>query len=161
MKRESLLLFWLTTSIILAVILIAIVFVIFHVIAFPDGRFVGSADNVIEIVAMITIFGLFPILYLFSWTYRLTRKEIVAAATFRDATEHKIPVKVISKLTRGFGNLSLTGSQHIIAFEFPDRTRKSFEVDTIQYSVIVEGDTGLLTYKRNREHHYFVAFELL
>jgi len=159
-KRESFLLLWLILSIVLATILIVITFIIFHIIAFPGSRFLGPADGMAEIIVVLVI-GLLPTLYLFSWTFRLTRKAIAAEATFRDATERQELVKTISKLTRGIGNLSLTGSQHIIAFEFSDRTRKAFEVDTIQYSIIVEGDTGLLTYKQNGEHFYFVAFEPL
>jgi len=158
MKRESYLLLWLILSIILAFILIATLSAFFYVVVFPGSRLIAPDDSIAGDIAIFIVFGLL-ILYLFSWTFRLTKKAFIAEATYRDATEHQNIVKAISKFTRGFGNLSLSGSQHIIAFEFSDRTRKTFEVDTIQYSVIIEGDTGLLTYKQNGDHFYFVAFE--
>jgi len=160
MKKKSILRFWITLSVILAIILVVIVFVILHAIIFPYGRIAGTSDAVVAIVVMFILFGLY-ISYLLSWTYRLAKKEIIAANTYRDATKHQAFAKVISKLTRGFGNLSLTGSQHLIAFEFSDKVRRTFEVDTMQYSIIIEGDAGLLTYKQNGEHFYFVAFEVL
>jgi len=164
MNNENLKRFWITLSVILAIILTVIVFiiafVILHAIAFPHGSIAESPDGVIAVVIISGISGLM-ILYLFSWTYRLAKKEIIASKTYKDATKHQAFVKVISKLTRGFGNLSLTGSQHLIAFEFSDKVRRTFEVDTMQYSIIIEGDAGLLTYKQNGEHFYFVAFEVL
>lgn len=158
MERKSYMSLWLILSGIQALMLVAIVFMLFNAIVFPNGRIFSPIDERIEIIVVFTIVGLL-ILYSLRSTLRFARKKIIASDTFNNAVVNQAFVTVISKLARGFSGLALGESQYLVAVEFPDRTRVSFDVDAMQYSVIVEGDTGLLTYKQNNEHFFFVNFQ--
>ena len=79
---------------------------------------------------------------------------------FEKATEHKEHAKVISKTSQVSGNSLGVNTVHFVTFEFLDKSRKGFEVDSIQYGLIVEGESGFLTYRQHETLLFFVDFQL-
>ena len=47
----------------------------------------------------------------------------------------------------------------LISFEFSNKGRKNFKVDINTFNLISEGEKGLLTYRKNGEHLFFVDFK--
>jgi hypothetical protein len=50
----------------------------------------------------------------------------------------------------GGGGDTVATTSYYITFEFEDRSRKEFYVNAAAYGIIVEGDTGILTYQGTR-----------
>jgi len=150
---------WLLLSWIQGVALVVIVFLIFNAIVFPNGSIFSSTGATIGIAIVLAIVGLILLCSMIT-TLRRAKKEMVVSDTFHNAVVSQAFVTVISKQVHVLGSLPVTWSQHIIAVEFPDRTRVPLEVDAMQYSVIVEGDAGLLAYRQKGGKFYFVAFEV-
>ena len=101
------------------------------------------------------IYLIIPAIMLLSVAYLvfLIRRE---RKLFKTALSLTATVKVVSK---EFETVKKGASKHYIAFEFPDRTRKSFQVDIKNYNTILEGDTGLLYYKEQGDRVWFVEFQ--
>ena len=51
------------------------------------------------------------------------------------------------------------GSDHYVAFSFPDGTRKNLFVTLEQYNTLREGEVGVLTYKQRKKAFRFVSFQ--
>ena len=47
---------------------------------------------------------------------------------------------------------------YYVSFDFADGNRKNFTVDAMQFNALLEGETGMLTYKQNNENFYFEKF---
>jgi len=76
--------------------------------------------------------------------------------------EIKESVKVISKtneVSRAYGSNEEVKTTHYISFQFPDGSRKNFEVDVSTYNIILENDFGILKYKEMDNTLYFVDFQ--
>ena len=78
---------------------------------------------------------------------------------FDVACEAEAFVSVIGKTTR------ITGSKHgvrtiyYVSFSFPDGARKNFTVDVDTFNTFQENDIGMLIYKENGKHLFFIDFE--
>lgn len=60
----------------------------------------------------------------------------------------------------GFRSYSSPTISYLV-FEFPDGTRKDFEVDSSTYNTILKGEEGILTYKELNDTRVFVSFQTL
>ena len=68
-------------------------------------------------------------------------------------------VKVISKASNMSGVYGATTTYFYVSFEFPDETRKNFQVEVKQYNSIAESETGILTYKEQKNDLMFIDFK--
>ena len=107
------------------------------------------------------------------WVYLGTKENQKAFQTAWDNTpEINEKVKAFCKTTKtsggnwvsngdesGGGYTSSVTTQHFISFEFPDKSRKSFEVGAEEYILITENDAGVLTYKEYGGNLYFIGFK--
>jgi len=155
-KKGGMLVIMLTLTIVCGIIVTAAMYGIFHILVFPDGRFVnwragGAGAAIGTLIGIGFIFSL-----LGGFIFYITRRELTNAAMLRDAVERKEAVKIISKASQLDGSFFAT--TYTIAFEFPDRTRKVFDVGRMQYSEVMEGEIGMLTYKHNDSNLSFVSF---
>jgi Protein of unknown function (DUF2500). len=83
---------------------------------------------------------------------------------FEAASEHTTKVKVISKTSR----ISRTGptgglryyfdTYYYVSFQFENGRRENFKLSLKRYNLIAENETGLLTYRENEKHVFFVNF---
>ena len=158
MKKRSLLVFMLIFTSLFGAVLLAIVYGIFHSVAFPDGRFVGSfSRGASGAVAFLIPLGVI-VLGLFCGGYYFVRRTVNILELENTATHQEI-VRVVAKTSQLDGSFFTT--TYIVAFELPNKVRKAFDIDKTHYSTIVEGETGLLTYKQNSEQLHFVHFQPL
>jgi hypothetical protein len=58
-----------------------------------------------------------------------------------------------------FGSPQSTTASHLVSFDFDNR-RENFEVDIAQYNLVVENETGVLTYKEVGDKLIFVSFHI-
>jgi len=139
---------------------IVTVFIIFYATVFADATladfFGGDLTNLTIVLVLFSAVGLMLSALLFP----RAREEVLAATTLKYAPELKEMVKAITKTTQALDSLTSIAT-FVIAFEFPNNVRKIVEVDTNQYSIIAEGDVGILTYKQNKDNLFFVSFEPL
>jgi len=75
-----------------------------------------------------------------------------------NSVEHRVHVRVASKSKDVSGTAFSTGSTHFVAFEFPDRSRKSFAMDAALCATFVEGETGILTYREFNDSLFYIDF---
>jgi len=93
-----------------------------------------------------------------SFSRRKIAQETTQSA-FDNAPENKENVKVISKSYEIGGIAGATGTFYYIAFEFSDKTRKTFEVDVTEYALVAENERGILTYKEYGDVLVFIDFQ--
>ena len=110
-----------------------------------------------NIIFSIFMVGLFTFLSLFFGLMILS--PIFKAMAFADAENIIASVKVISKTTKTSVTTGSGSTKHHIAFEFPDGTRKNFEIAVEVANTILEGESGTLTYRESGQHLFFVGFE--
>jgi len=76
------------------------------------------------------------------------------------ANEYTKSAIVISKTSRVSGTSAGVSSKFDIAFEFSDGNREVFrDVDSTLYNTVVEGEAGMLTYRRNGTLLFIVDFQ--
>lgn len=153
MKKRGYFSFWVIYTLICVIIAIAAMYGIFHALIFPDGGFVDLLGSVSDTVGVLVVIIFIALSIGFGVSFYAR-----AAINKANAVEYQEVVKVGSKTSNVGGPFFATGTTHFIAFEFPNRVRKTFEVDAVQCSVVFEGETGLLTYKQNKKDLYFVSF---
>ena len=125
------------------------------------GVGIGLSDfNALTDEAMGIFFSFAVVALLCGWLFIVFhRKDIANAKIIKNATTYQVTARVLSKASQVSGDAFSTGTGHFIAFELADRSRKSFAVDAMQNSLVVEGEVGLLTYKQNGEHLIYVDFQ--
>ena len=74
-----------------------------------------------------------------------------------EAPKHTVYAKAISKASKISGGAGV-GTTYYVSFEF-DNLRQNFKVDVAQYNIVVENETGVLTYKKVGERFIFVDFQ--
>ena len=72
----------------------------------------------------------------------------------KKASPVKTPAKVISKAMQ---NLRARAGYYV-AFALPNGTRKNLKVTVEEYNTMVEGEVGILTYKKYKHHIWFESF---
>ena len=150
---------WIALSI-YAFFLIASVFGILLVLAFPENRFVveRSGGDVAPVIAGLAMSATI-ISVLFFVTFSIARQRVRAAFILSNACEYNDTATVIAKTSQVYGNFFATETEYHISFEFSNKQRRSFSVEATQHNLIAEGETGLLTYKQFGEHFFFVSFQ--
>ena len=78
---------------------------------------------------------------------------------FDEACEEEAFVSVIGKATRTTGGRYGVRTIYYVSFSFPDGARKNFTVDVDAYNTLQENDIGVLIYKENGKHLFFIDFE--
>ena len=91
--------------------------------------------------------------------YKKSVRNINAKWAFETAAIQTVTAKVISKISQVVGDRFSTGTIYHVSFDFPDGSRNSFSVNAVQYSVLVENEVGLLTYKQQEDYMFFVDFQ--
>ena len=105
---------------------------------------------------LILTIGLFGVLiWGTSYALKLIAQTEARENTYSNAQQVQSRAKVISKLMQA----EELGSVYYVTFDLADRTRKSFTVTAMQYNAVLEGEIGLLTYKENGMHLFFVNFQ--
>jgi len=99
----------------------------------------------------IFLFVLFFLIFLIT-LISVNRKD----KAFGSAPDMTAFVKVVSRVVERTGQ---TSNEYYIAFEFPDGTRKNFELKRDQYNSIVENEAGTLTYRESGKYLFFVSFQ--
>ena len=66
---------------------------------------------------------------------------------------------VIRSLERRRGFVKTPRRYHYISFDFPDNSKKKFEVDMYTYRAIEKNDTGTLIYKIKGKHTRYIDFK--
>ena len=158
-KEHSDLLFHTAVSIACAVILAIIVFGIVHSRVFPSSRFVGIFDGEVDTAISFLIYLGVLIVGVGAVCFVLAARRRADVMLYRNATKHQAMVVVISKTHQVAGSLYLTRTKYTISFEFPDKSRRSFAIDAMPFELIREGETGMLTYRQNRERLFFISFQ--
>ena len=156
MDRQERLLFFMICTIVCTITLLLIAYGVVHTLVFPDGRFVDRNGGDAAALTNALAFAGFLMLLACGFCIYMYMKEMSHATKLENASEHKAIATVISKTSQLDG--AFFSTTYVISFGFPDRSRKVFDVDKMQYAVIGERETGLLTYKQNKDTLYFVDF---
>jgi len=95
----------------------------------------------------------------FALSYKLKPIDLLG-----DSPEIKTSAEVVSKTseiseTFSMYRIGIINTRYYVSFQFPDSSRKNFNVDLNTYSTIAENDVGMLTYKQNGDTVYFVSFQ--
>ena len=53
----------------------------------------------------------------------------------------------------------ITKTFYAVCFDFPNRNKKTFELDMYQYRSISEDEIGILTYKEKGKNRVFISFK--
>ena len=101
-------------------------------------------------LAFVVSFAVIPYIYYLTLGVLLPVKQERASAIFKHTR--------VSRTVQEGGSTTTTTRQYI-TFELPDGSRKVFKVSTPQYYTILEAERGLLTYKEQGKHTYFVDFQ--
>jgi len=161
MKERGYFTFWpiftVAMIIVLGTFLIVILFVFFEAFTSPRGI---SANEIAELggIALIFIvaFGIVIIIGVIN-----AKESITTTTTLNFAPTLHDVVKIVAKTSSTTGAQNWADTTFTITIEFQKRVRKIMKVNEEQYSYIAEGETGLLTYKQNKDTLYFVSFEPL
>lgn len=97
----------------------------------------------ITLIAMIAAAVLFPIWYNWAFEKILPIQKCIATVVNRQV----------------FNSFMQENKYHYIVFDLNNGERLRFLVKKENYFNLYEGEQGLLTYKHQGEHMYFVAFE--
>jgi len=159
MKKEKVDLFWPIITTFLGTIIIGLIYGIIHTIAFPHGRYVrwlgGGAGDSIGLHGIV----IFIVLCMGIPCLLATRTEFRKVALYANAIARQDIATAITKASKVYGSAHGVGTMYYLTFELPGRERKTFEVELMQYNIVIEGETGFLTYKQNGEHLYFLEFK--
>ena len=66
--------------------------------------------------------------------------------------------KVISKHTKVIGSMYHTTTLYYITFELANRDKKTFQILDMLYGTMIEGETGILSYKERAKMIKFIDF---
>ena len=161
MKKRDYMSFWCFMSILLAITTAIMLFLLLYATIFEYDTISDliNSSYTVDLLIAIVVVSMFTI-PLFILCFRRARKEATMSTALYYAPELREMVKVITKTTQALDSLT-TIAVFVIAFEFPGSVRKAIEMDAQQYSLIAEGEIGMLTYKRHKDILHFVSFKPL
>ena len=125
-------------------------------IAFLAIFFLGDANFALYLLIFLGIGVLIAGIFVLIKGYRAISYAKEEAAIFSRAVEYSEHVTVVSKLSQNSTEDAFT---YLVSFDFQDGKRKSFAVDITQYSTLLEGEVGLLSYKENGDRLFFLSFQ--
>jgi len=155
MKKRSYLSIWAIFSIVCTPILIVAVYGVIHVIAFPNGGYAAFFDSLSSAVSLHIALILWMI-FICGVSLYYAREVVILASAFNNADERQEAVSVLSKDTGR--HLQWGKPKGNLLVEFQNKSRRNFVVEVTQLNLILEGDTGVLTYKQNKEYFFFIGF---
>jgi len=129
------------------------------VITFP-GLLDGTSNGLWFI--LLFVIGIF---WLFGWIKSPAIKrdfEEIDRLTEESALTDIVTVisKLHEKTVDGAAGIVGTTHSYFVVFEFPDKSRKKFEVNAEQFALVREDDRGLLSYAKFQGKFLLVDFQL-
>ena len=159
MRSRGFISFWPIMTVVCAVAVVVLVsYSLYLIVVIPSGGYVTLSDNDVSVaVAFVLAALLFLVIAIVCFSQ--AKSDMSAAKSRLNAIERQVTTRAISKTSEVSGTLYGMLTTHSVAFDFPCRTRRIFEVNSTQFGLIVEGEAGILTYKQDGERFFFVRFQ--
>ena len=139
-------------------IVIIVVYILLVIFGFIFGRQLDANNNIairniiysFTALLIIAAFALFPFFYDWSLGKLLPCYKSEAILVFKQTS--------VSHWQEPNG-ADFTTNHYNIAFDLADGSRRVFKVNEKQWNMLLQGEQGILTYKEQGKHTYFIDFK--